>query len=57
MKCVICKKKIMTTSYGWSRGHNPAPVAVEGRCCEQCNTTIVIPMRIGLIVDDNKQDK
>ena len=26
-------------------GHNPKPYVVEGRCCEECYTTNVIPVR------------
>ena len=54
MKCVMCKEEIITTIYGWSGGNNPAPAANEGRCCDECNMTIVIPMRIGMINNDNK---
>ena len=38
-ECCICKEEI--TGYG----NNPAPVA-EGRCCDSCNATVVIPERI-----------
>lgn len=38
--CVICGHK--STGYG----HNPDPVALKGRCCDTCNSTIVIPNRI-----------
>ena len=46
MKCIICKQKIEVTSYGWSEGHNALPVA-DGRCCDRCNWTVVLPARIG----------
>jgi len=43
-KCVICGAEI--TGYG----HNPAPLNEGiGRCCEDCNTIIVIPTRINLM--------
>lgn len=37
--CVLCGK------YFEGAGHNAAPVT-EGRCCNQCNSTKVIPARI-----------
>ena len=46
MKCVICGSKIETDADGkWDGGHNAEPIN-EGRCCETCNDTIVIPMRL-----------
>jgi hypothetical protein len=27
-------------------GHNPAPVRLEGRCCDDCNSIEVIPARL-----------
>lgn len=30
-----------------SWGHNAEPIS-NGRCCEQCNATVVIPKRMGL---------
>ena len=39
-KCCICKK------YFVGYGNNPAPVKHEGRCCDACNTSRVIPTRI-----------
>lgn len=40
--CCICHKRV----HGF--GHNPAPVAT-GRCCDTCNTCVVIPARIALL--------
>ena len=28
-------------------GHNPKPLAEEGRCCDNCNQTLVVPTRLG----------
>ncbi len=39
MKCVICKHNF---AY---RGHNADPVA-KGDCCNTCNLTRVLPMRM-----------
>ena len=41
--CVICGGEIVDD---W--GHNPQPIKEEGRCCDTCNFTIVIPERIRL---------
>ncbi len=46
MKCILCKKEIekeITT--GWDSGNNAQPIA-DGRCCNECNDTKVIPERI-----------
>ena len=40
MKCVICDNEIYTEF-----GHNAEPVK-DGRCCDMCNQTVVIPRRI-----------
>lgn len=42
MKCVICREDLDKF------GHNARPYA-EGRCCEICNVSWVIPMRIRLM--------
>lgn len=39
--CCICGNEI-NDPYG----NNPAPVKEDGRCCNICNDTIVIPARI-----------
>lgn len=44
MKCSICKNEIEKIN-GRDMGHNAQPVA-DGRCCDICNATIVIPHRI-----------
>jgi hypothetical protein len=45
MKCSICFHEIEVHPCGWAEGHNAQPVA-EGRCCGQCNDTVVVPVRI-----------
>ena len=40
MDCSICKDKI-NDKYG----HDAQPIN-DGRCCDTCNTTLVIPFRI-----------
>tara|TARA_R110002020_G_scaffold153778_1_gene333225 strand:+ start:3592 stop:3786 length:195 start_codon:yes stop_codon:yes gene_type:complete len=58
-KCAICEGEIKTDAHGWSEGHNAEPVA-KGRCCEQCNTYVVIPARLvqitaGVTPNENKR--
>ena len=45
MTCVICNKEIPVKQGGWSEGNNAHPVA-DGRCCDKCNNTHVIPARL-----------
>lgn len=45
MVCCICKNEIKKDANGWAGGHNAQPVA-EGRCCDACNSTVVIPSRL-----------
>ena len=44
--CVICKQPIPSDPDGWNGGHNPQPVRDKGRCCGECNDTIVLPKRL-----------
>jgi hypothetical protein len=45
-KCVICESLIELGTHG----HNAEPVA-EGRCCDHCNWTEVVPARISRIAE------
>ena len=50
MKCCICKCEIekQYTKEGvmyWDQGNNAQPID-DGRCCNECNATIVIPARL-----------
>ena len=38
-KCIICNTQIK----GWGNNANPVQ---NGRCCNDCNTEVVIPYRI-----------
>ena len=44
--CCLCNKK----SLGWGDrkqyGNNPQPLVEEGQCCNKCNSTKVIPVRL-----------
>jgi hypothetical protein len=46
MKCSICQGEIENKN-GWDKGNNAQPVN-DGRCCDVCNTTVVIPARFNL---------
>ena len=52
MQCSICsepieeKKNPKTGEVYWTKGHNAEPVVEEGRCCDTCNATVVIPARM-----------
>ena len=46
MKCCICNEEIKPDQVtGWNQGNNAEPVK-EGRCCDDCNNTKVIPARL-----------
>jgi len=46
MKCSICGENIKVHPLsGWDQGHNAQPIN-NGRCCDVCNSKIVIPKRI-----------
>jgi hypothetical protein len=38
--CVICLADFR------GRGHDPAPLFEEGRCCDDCNEAFVLPIRV-----------
>ena len=54
IKCSVCKNNIeeqkhpVTGKVFWSKGHNANPVN-DGRCCDVCNDTIVIPRRMEIM--------
>tara|TARA_R100000458_G_C8046084_1_gene95313 strand:+ start:164 stop:421 length:258 start_codon:yes stop_codon:yes gene_type:complete len=41
LDCVICNLPIKENEYGWAGGNNASPLA-EGRCCDECNTLVII---------------
>ena len=54
MECSICKGEIekqldQDGNVFWDQGNNAEPVN-DGRCCGECNMTVVIPARIGLMI-------
>ena len=44
MQCSICLEKIPSRGC-WDQGNNAEPVN-EGRCCDDCNWNVVIPVRM-----------
>jgi len=50
MNCIICTDTINPQPItGWDKGHNAEPIK-EGRCCEDCNSSIVVPARFSGLV-------
>lgn len=49
--CCLCGKEVINS---W--GNNPWPLShdAEERCCDECNATMVIPARLGIIVNNRK---
>jgi|PlaIllAssembly_1097288.scaffolds.fasta_scaffold1270755_2 hypothetical protein len=58
--CSICGKGIEPeTYYGrvvWSQGNNAEPVT-DGRCCNSCNASVVIPARLRQLIHNEKGSK
>jgi len=44
MKCCICGKEIENKG-GFTQDNNAWPVK-DGRCCDHCNNTVIIPERV-----------
>jgi hypothetical protein len=44
LRCIICRMEIEPDLTGYAGGHNAEPVR-RGRCCEECNWTVVVPTR------------
>jgi hypothetical protein len=54
MKCSICEKEIPVKEGGWSQGNNAQPVN-DGRCCDDCNMSVVVPARLTELCDRNEE--
>lgn len=53
LDCSICGEKIQPKSLGpdvdpWLEGNNASPIN-DGRCCDTCNSFVVIPARLAVI--------
>lgn len=46
MKCCLCGNEIEAVG-SWTYGNNAQPLA-DGRCCDMCDNTKVLPARIRL---------
>ena len=46
--CCLCKQECK------GYGNNPAPLKEEGKCCDNCNLTKVIPARLGRMRNDKE---
>ena len=49
-KCILCKKEIE------GFGNNALPIE-SGRCCDSCNNTKVIPVRLKQITKEEVLDR
>ena len=47
MDCSICGKPIPAVG-NWTEGNNAEPVN-SGRCCNECNMSVVVPARMGYV--------
>ena len=57
IKCSICKEDIQPNPInGWALGNNAQPLN-DGRCCDDCDNTRVIPARIASYVINRERDK
>lgn len=56
MKCSICHLEIEIGPGDWAHGHNAQPVN-DGRCCSQCNATVVVPARMNLVFGKKEEAK
>lgn len=45
-KCDICFNDIPVEFNGWNKGNNAEPVVKDGRCCNTCNSNVVVPARV-----------
>lgn len=55
-RCSICQGDIdVHPGSNWTRGHNAEPVN-DGRCCSECNSLVVIPMRLRILLASRKED-
>jgi hypothetical protein len=59
MKCSICESEIEVQLNNdgevLSGGGNNAEPVNEGRCCNDCNMKVVVPARMSLMFNQNKE--
>jgi hypothetical protein len=62
LKCCLCGKEILPNAIGWDQGNNPDPIPKErrvndsDRCCDDCDSNVVIPERIRQIKPDISEE-
>lgn len=49
--CSICGGPLCDEDAEWKGGNNAAPIN-DGRCCDWCNSTVVVPVRIKMIMNE-----
>ena len=55
MKCSICFNDIEVQPSGWNQGNNAQPVN-SGRCCNVCDSSVVIPASCLLYTSPSPRD-
>ena len=53
--CDICNGDIKPEG-DWLQGNNADPIVKDGRCCDMCNYTVVIPRRLLDIANRNHKN-
>jgi len=57
VKCSICTREIeplvLEGKVYWNQGNNAEPIN-DGRCCDLCNSNVVIPLRIKNMTEKRK---
>ena len=57
MNCDLCKREILPDPIsGWGRGHNAWPLLEGGRCCDSCNSAVVLT-RMSLLAREKDRIK
>lgn len=44
-QCCICRRWFL------GYGNNPEPVRNDGRCCDNCNVSVVLPARYKMLME------
>ena len=54
--CSVCNEPIKPNWHGWAGGNNAQPYN-DGRCCDRCDSEVVIPMRIVQIMQQRRKEE
>ena len=52
LTCVICQGPVKPRTFfnvTYEGGHSASPLYEEGRCCDTCNASVVIPHRFKIL--------